>query len=159
MGDSQRRTQLRRPKRPSRSRSASAYYFGCCLVVCLYITATNTTLTLCFQVRPNPASSASSSSIWRQRYRDLAMAANPMEKDAPPPRTWVQRPDWPPKPKNEQQQSQQHPKQPQQRRRQKMQPMPVTGYDASAIEKYYDVRPLKVIWRLNSIGLPLLGTQ
>jgi hypothetical protein len=35
--------------------------------------------------------------------------------------------------------------------------MPVTGYDAQAIEKYYDLRPLQVGWRLNSIGFPLLG--
>jgi predicted unusual protein kinase regulating ubiquinone biosynthesis (AarF/ABC1/UbiB family) len=37
-----------------------------------------------------------------------------------------------------------------------MKPMPVTGYDAKAIEKYYDMRPLQVGWRLNAIGFPLL---
>lgn len=42
-------------------------------------------------------------------------------------------------------------------RRQKMKPMPVTGYDARAIEDYYDMRPLEVGWRLNSLGFPLLG--
>ncbi|OEU13064.1 ABC1-domain-containing protein, partial [Fragilariopsis cylindrus CCMP1102] len=35
--------------------------------------------------------------------------------------------------------------------------MPVTGYDAKAIEKHYDMRPLQVGWRLNSLGLPLLA--
>jgi predicted unusual protein kinase regulating ubiquinone biosynthesis (AarF/ABC1/UbiB family) len=35
--------------------------------------------------------------------------------------------------------------------------MPITGYDATAIIKYYDTRPLQVGWRLNSVGLPLLG--
>jgi hypothetical protein len=44
------------------------------------------------------------------------------------------------------------------RRRQKMKPMPILGYDALAIEEYYDVRPLEVGWRLNSLGFPLLGT-
>lgn len=44
------------------------------------------------------------------------------------------------------------------RRREKMKPMPVRGYDASAIEDYYDLRPFEVGWRLNSLGLPLLGT-
>ena len=44
------------------------------------------------------------------------------------------------------------------RSRQKMKPMPVTGYDAQAIEEFYDRRPLQVGWRLNSIGFPLLGT-
>jgi hypothetical protein len=43
------------------------------------------------------------------------------------------------------------------RRRQKMKPMPILGYDALAIEEYYDVRPLEVGWRLNSLGFPLLG--
>ncbi len=38
-----------------------------------------------------------------------------------------------------------------------MTPMPVTGYDARAIEEYYDARPLQVGWRLNSLGLPLLA--
>jgi hypothetical protein len=42
-------------------------------------------------------------------------------------------------------------------RKQKMKPMPLTGYDAKAIEEYYDVRPLQVGWRLNSLGLPLLA--
>ena len=35
--------------------------------------------------------------------------------------------------------------------------MPLTGYDAKAIEAYYDIRPLQVGWRLNSLGLPLLA--
>jgi predicted unusual protein kinase regulating ubiquinone biosynthesis (AarF/ABC1/UbiB family) len=42
-------------------------------------------------------------------------------------------------------------------RKKKMKPMPVTGYDAKAIEEYYDARPLQVGWRLNRLGLPLLG--
>jgi len=42
------------------------------------------------------------------------------------------------------------------RNKQKMKPMPVTGYDAKAIEEYYDMRPLQVGWRLNTIGFPLL---
>jgi predicted unusual protein kinase regulating ubiquinone biosynthesis (AarF/ABC1/UbiB family) len=42
-------------------------------------------------------------------------------------------------------------------RKQKMKPMPLTGYDAKAIEAYYDIRPLQVGWRLNSLGLPLLA--
>jgi len=37
-----------------------------------------------------------------------------------------------------------------------MKPMPVTGYDAKAIEEHYDMRPLQVGWRLNTIGFPLL---
>lgn len=43
------------------------------------------------------------------------------------------------------------------KRRQKTKPMPLTGYDAQAIEKYYDRRPLQVGWRLNSLSFPLLG--
>eukprot|EP00980_Cylindrotheca_fusiformis_P007050 scaffold1481_cov137-Cylindrotheca_fusiformis.AAC.4 len=43
------------------------------------------------------------------------------------------------------------------RRRPKAKPMPVTGYDARAIERYYDRRPLQVGWRLNCLGFPLLG--
>lgn len=39
----------------------------------------------------------------------------------------------------------------------KIQPLPVKGYDAIAIEEYYDRRPLQVGWRLNSLGFPLLG--
>jgi hypothetical protein len=39
-----------------------------------------------------------------------------------------------------------------------MKPMPILGYDALAIEEYYDIRPLEVGWRLNSLGFPLLGT-
>lgn len=35
--------------------------------------------------------------------------------------------------------------------------MAVTGYDAKAIEEFYDARPLQVGWRLNSLGLPLLA--
>ncbi|VEU39020.1 unnamed protein product [Pseudo-nitzschia multistriata] len=42
------------------------------------------------------------------------------------------------------------------RNKQKMKPMPVTGYDARAIEEYYDMRPLQVGWRLNTLGFPLL---
>lgn len=42
-------------------------------------------------------------------------------------------------------------------RRQKTKPMPVTGYDAQSIEVHYDRRPLEVGWRLNSLGIPLLG--
>jgi hypothetical protein len=42
--------------------------------------------------------------------------------------------------------------------RQKTKPMPVTGYNAKAIEDYYDRRPFQVGWRLNSLGFPLLGT-
>jgi predicted unusual protein kinase regulating ubiquinone biosynthesis (AarF/ABC1/UbiB family) len=38
-----------------------------------------------------------------------------------------------------------------------MKAMPVTGYDARAIEEYYDMRPLEVGWRLNSLGFPLLS--
>jgi predicted unusual protein kinase regulating ubiquinone biosynthesis (AarF/ABC1/UbiB family) len=43
------------------------------------------------------------------------------------------------------------------KRKTKMKPMPLTGYDAKAIEAHYDVRPLQVGWRLNSLGLPLLA--
>jgi len=42
------------------------------------------------------------------------------------------------------------------RSKQKMKPMPVTGYDGRAIEEYYDMRPLQVGWRLNTLGIPLL---
>jgi len=42
------------------------------------------------------------------------------------------------------------------RNQRKMKPLPVTGYDAKAIEEYYDMRPLQVGWRLNTIGFPLL---
>ncbi|KAL3919342.1 MAG: hypothetical protein SGILL_003799 [Bacillariaceae sp.] len=45
----------------------------------------------------------------------------------------------------------------QQQRKTKMKPMPLTGYDAKAIDAYYDIRPLQVGWRLNSLGLPLLA--
>jgi hypothetical protein len=44
-----------------------------------------------------------------------------------------------------------------QRRRQKMRPMPILGYNARSILEYYDLRPLEVGWRLNSLGFPLLG--
>ena len=44
------------------------------------------------------------------------------------------------------------------RSRKKMKPMPVTGYNARAIEMHYDRRPLQVGWRLNSLGFPLLCT-
>ena len=40
---------------------------------------------------------------------------------------------------------------------QKAKPMPITGYNADAILEFYDKRPLEVGWRLNSLGLPLLG--
>jgi predicted unusual protein kinase regulating ubiquinone biosynthesis (AarF/ABC1/UbiB family) len=43
------------------------------------------------------------------------------------------------------------------REHQKIQPLPIRGYDATAIETYYDHRPLQVGWRLNSLGFPLLG--
>lgn len=43
------------------------------------------------------------------------------------------------------------------RTRQKTTPMPITGYDAVAIEEYFDRRPLLVGWRLNALGIPLLG--
>ncbi len=46
----------------------------------------------------------------------------------------------------------------QKRKRQKMRPMPILGYSARTILAYYDSRPLEVGWRLNSLGLPLLGT-
>lgn len=42
------------------------------------------------------------------------------------------------------------------RQRKKMKPMPVIGYDAQSILDFYDRRPLRVGWRLNSLGLPLL---
>jgi hypothetical protein len=45
------------------------------------------------------------------------------------------------------------------RTRQKTTPMPVTGYDAAAIEEFYDRRPFQVGWRLNSVGIPLLGKE
>eukprot|EP00548_Thalassiothrix_antarctica_P010160 CAMPEP_0194152572 /NCGR_PEP_ID=MMETSP0152-20130528/53072_1 /TAXON_ID=1049557 /ORGANISM="Thalassiothrix antarctica, Strain L6-D1" /LENGTH=706 /DNA_ID=CAMNT_0038857209 /DNA_START=491 /DNA_END=2611 /DNA_ORIENTATION=- len=35
--------------------------------------------------------------------------------------------------------------------------MPIMGYDAQAIIDHYDKRPLEVGWRLNCLGLPLLG--
>jgi len=38
-----------------------------------------------------------------------------------------------------------------------LEPMPIKGYDAAAIEDYYDRRPFQVGWRLNSLGFPLLG--
>lgn len=39
----------------------------------------------------------------------------------------------------------------------KTKPLPILGYDAEAICEHYDRRPLEVGWRLNSLGLPLLG--
>ena len=45
----------------------------------------------------------------------------------------------------------------QSRQRRKTKPMPITGYDFRAIEELYDRRPLEVGWRLNSLGIPLLG--
>ncbi|KAL7578341.1 hypothetical protein ACA910_012747 [Epithemia clementina (nom. ined.)] len=41
--------------------------------------------------------------------------------------------------------------------REKTKPLPITGYNAASIEEFYDRRPLQVGWRLNSLGLPLLG--
>ena len=40
---------------------------------------------------------------------------------------------------------------------QKAKPMPIVGYNADEILEFYDKRPLEVGWRLNSLGLPLLG--
>jgi hypothetical protein len=45
------------------------------------------------------------------------------------------------------------------RRRRKTKPLPVIGYNARAIEDYYNVRPFQVAWRLNCLGFPFLGTQ
>lgn len=39
----------------------------------------------------------------------------------------------------------------------KTKPLPVVGYDAESICEFYDRRPLRVAWRLNCVGLPLLG--
>ena len=36
-------------------------------------------------------------------------------------------------------------------------PIPLTGYNSAEILDYYDKRPLEVAWRLNILGLPLLG--
>eukprot|EP00529_Nitzschia_sp_RCC80_P004028 CAMPEP_0113490756 /NCGR_PEP_ID=MMETSP0014_2-20120614/27209_1 /TAXON_ID=2857 /ORGANISM="Nitzschia sp." /LENGTH=967 /DNA_ID=CAMNT_0000384535 /DNA_START=35 /DNA_END=2934 /DNA_ORIENTATION=+ /assembly_acc=CAM_ASM_000159 len=57
---------------------------------------------------------------------------------------------------NPQQQLEQQQQQQQRRRKKKMKPMAVTGYNAKAIEEFYDARPLQVGWRLNSLGFPLL---
>eukprot|EP00978_Attheya_sp_CCMP212_P025365 scaffold81460_cov42-Attheya_sp.AAC.2 len=35
--------------------------------------------------------------------------------------------------------------------------LPVVGYNANDISDYYNKRPWEVTWRLNSLGLPLLG--
>ena len=35
--------------------------------------------------------------------------------------------------------------------------MPIEGYDASKIIELYDRRPFQVGWRMNAVGLPLLG--
>ena len=43
------------------------------------------------------------------------------------------------------------------RSRKKMKPMPITGYNYREIAEYYDRRPLQVGWRLNSLGIPMLG--
>lgn len=40
---------------------------------------------------------------------------------------------------------------------QKKKPMPIVGYSGEDICSYYDMRPLVVGWRLNSLSLPLLG--
>lgn len=76
-----------------------------------------------------------------------------------PPRTWVQRPGWPPKKEVPQEDESQltSPEPDLHRRRQKTKPLPVLGYDYRAIEEFYDIRPFQVIWRLNSLGFPLLG--
>ena len=37
-------------------------------------------------------------------------------------------------------------------------PMPILGYDGEAIMEYYDRRPLEVGWRLNSLGIPMVGS-
>lgn len=39
----------------------------------------------------------------------------------------------------------------------KSKPMPITGYDANEICEFYDRRPFQVGWRMNAVGLPLLG--
>lgn len=39
----------------------------------------------------------------------------------------------------------------------KTKPMPVVGYNAKEICEKYDRRPFQVGWRMNSVGLPLLG--
>lgn len=39
----------------------------------------------------------------------------------------------------------------------KTKPMPIVGYDAKEICETYDRRPFQVGWRMNSVGLPLLG--
>lgn len=39
----------------------------------------------------------------------------------------------------------------------KTKPMPIEGYDAREICETYDRRPFQVGWRMNSVGLPLLG--
>lgn len=104
------------------------------------------------------------------------------------PRTWVQKPGWPPPASPRQKNANGQEQRPEQgtttsiamdatrrgngsssfnknnnnsivrqRRREKMKAMPVTGYDARAIEEYYDMRPWEVGWRLNSLGFPLLS--
>ena len=102
--------------------------------------------------------------VLRSRYRQpdssRMFQASQMQQQ-PGPRTWVQRPGWPPNTTDQQRNLEKDstlatatkPV----RRRQKMKPLPVTGYDARAIEEHYDMRPLEVGWRLNSLGFPLLG--
>jgi hypothetical protein len=73
-----------------------------------------------------------------------------------PHRTWRRR-----NPQHEQQAAAQQQQQQQDNEQplvlKKTKPMPITGYNADAILECYDKRPLEVGWRLNSVGLPLLG--
>jgi hypothetical protein len=39
----------------------------------------------------------------------------------------------------------------------KTKPMPITNYNALEICQTYDRRPFQVGWRMNAVGLPLLG--
>lgn len=41
----------------------------------------------------------------------------------------------------------------------KTKPMPITNYNALEICQTYDRRPFQVGWRMNAVGLPLLGTS
>ena len=59
--------------------------------------------------------------------------------------------------KQQQQQQRRQQQTPPTERKRKTKPMPFTGYDFQAIEELYDRRPLQVGWRLNSLGIPLLG--
>jgi hypothetical protein len=147
----------------------------------------------CFTHTASPWSLLPSSSSLSSKKRFFASSCHlsmigPMDEQQHPtsnsetsnaPRTWVQKPGWPPRSsrtvddgaspsfssqelleqsRKRRQQQQQHQERRMIMRRQKTKPMPVTGYDAGAIEEYYDMRPLEVGWRLNSLGFPLLGT-